>query len=199
MIYYTIKSALSSYIFDKIIISTDDDEIRNFSLSLGVSVIKRPNILAGDMVSATDVCLHVINKLEKENYEFDTITCLQPTSPLRNVEDIINSEKKFVKNKANFLVSVTSIDPHYFHWAVQKKHNNWELYFQNKFLKERQLLPPVYRPNGAIKIAKIKYLKKVNHFFGPKLEAFEMPEERSIHIAYKFDFDLAENLYKKSS
>ena len=73
------KSALSSYIFDKIIISTDDDEIRNFSLSLGVSVIKRPNILAGDMVSATDVCLHVINKLEKENYEFDTITCLQPT------------------------------------------------------------------------------------------------------------------------
>ena len=57
----------------------------------------------------------------------------------------------------------------------------------------------MYRPNGAIKIAKIKHLKKVNHFFGPKLEAYEMPEERSIHIAYKFDFELAENLYKKSS
>jgi len=73
------------------------------------------------------------------------------------------------------------------------------MYFGDKFMLERPLLPPVFRPNGAIKIGRIKPLRETRNFFGAPLATYSMPETRSIHVAEQFDLDMAEFLMRKSS
>jgi CMP-N-acetylneuraminic acid synthetase len=196
MIAWTIEAAIESREFDVVYVSTEDDEIAKIAKDYGAEVHKRPPELAGDLTSATDVCIDVW----KAHRDCDTIVCLQPTSPLRNSEDIQNAMKIFKNHKdANFLVSVTPIDPHYFHWAVCIDNDTTyaRMYFGDKYLMERQLLPPVYRPNGAIKIGLVTEILKIRNFFGDKLICYKMPEERSIHVATQFEFDMCEYLIKK--
>ena len=68
------------------------------------------------------------------------------------------------------------------------------MYFKDKYMKERLLLDPVFRPNGSIKVAKIKELKKRKNFFGSKTDALILSPEKSIHIAEKFDYIVAKNI-----
>ena len=87
LIQWTIESALDSNLLDKIIVSTDDEEIANFSKSKGVEVpFLREKYLAQDQSLVIDT---VINILDKFNI-FDYVLLLQPTSPLKTKEDIAN-------------------------------------------------------------------------------------------------------------
>ena len=199
MLHYTIDAAVDSGIFDEVFVSTEDDEIAEIARAGGASVHRRPPELAGDLVSATDVCLDVEQALRNVGRNYGAIYCLQPSSPLRTAIDVKDAWTHFVETNADYLVSVTPIDPHYFHWAVAEQKNGWAMYFGDQFLMERQLLPPVYRPNGAIKIGRSEPLAKTRNFFGPKLETYLMPETRSIHVAEPFDFQLARFLLSEQS
>jgi len=194
MIVHTIKAALSSGIFERVIVSTEDDTIGDIARRHGATAHPRPPALAGDLVSATDVCLEVYEARKSAGEEAGSLVCLQPTSPLRTGDDVARAYERFVEAGADFLVSVTPIDPHYFHWALQQNGSWWEMSFGSKYLLERPLLPPRYRPNGAIKIGRIDPLLNLRNFFGPKLAAYEMPEERSIHVATQTDLAFAEYL-----
>jgi CMP-N,N'-diacetyllegionaminic acid synthase len=197
MLHYTIDAAVDSGIFDEVFVSTEDDEIAGIARLAGASVHRRPAELAGDLVSATDVCLDVERALRDQGRSYDAIYCLQPSSPLRSSSDVKAAWERLVSSGADYLVSVTPIDPHYFHWAVAKNKNGWSMYFGDKFLMERPLLPPVYRPNGAIKIGRCANLHQTRNFFGPNLVTHQMPEERSLHVAEPFDFELAQFLIQR--
>lgn len=199
MVVHTILAAQRSGVFDAVYVSTEDDSIAAISQDAGAVVHRRTLDLAGDLVSATDVSIDVATALDPGEATYDAIVCLQPTSPLRNAADISGSWTRFMQTGASYLVSVTPIDPHYFHWAVHQGPDGWAMYFGEQFLKERPLLPPVYRPNGAIKIGRVRELKATRNFFGAGLEVFLMPEERSIHVAERSDRDLAECLFRSST
>ncbi len=194
MVTYSIEAALASQVFDRVFVSTEDDEIATIAERAGAIAHRRPAELAGDLVSATDVCLEVADSLSAIGADHDAIVCLQPTSPLRTATDVKESWERMLTTGADYLVSVTPIDPHYFHWAVHQQDTGWRMFFGDRFLVERPLLPPVYRPNGAIKIGKTEKLRRTRNFFGDRLEVHAMPEERAVHIATQFDFDLAEHL-----
>jgi len=191
MVAYTIEAALESDIADSVYVSTEDPEIGRIAESHGAIDHRRPVELSNDLVSATDVCLEIEDRLRKNGQRYDSIVCLQPSSPLRSASDIRESWKHFSDSSAEFLVSVTPIDPHYFHWAVHKTANGWQMFFGDKYLVERPLLPPVYRPNGAIKIARTESLKAKRNFFGERLAIYEMPDSRSVHVAERSDLQLA--------
>ena len=197
MLNYSVRAAIESGIFDYVYIYTEDDEIGEIAVRAGAIFHRRPIKLAGDLLSATDVCLEIAHSLRDKGTNYDVIVCLQPSSPLRSAEDIKGSWQSFINAKASYLVSVTPIDPHYFHWALAEKPDGWEMYFGNKFMLERPLLPPVYRPNGSIKIAKLGELAVTKNFFGKPLATYITPDERSIHVAERFDFDVAEYLAQK--
>lgn len=194
MMVYSIEAALQSGIFDAVYVSSEDGSIGDVATSAGARYHHRPDHLAGDLVSATDVCLEVAEVLAGRGDRYDAIVCLQPSSPLRSSEDIRGSWQRFVETGADYLVSVTEVDPHYFHWAVHQTDDRWDMYFGKTYLKERLELPTVYRPNGAIKIGRISSLAATKNFFGQKLDVYNMPEERSVHVATLFDFRLAEHL-----
>jgi len=198
MLEYTIAAANDSGVFADVYVSTEDATLARIAQAAGARLHDRSLELAGDMVAATDVCLDLASARERDGDRFDAIVCLQPSSPLRTADDVRTSWRCFVESNASFLVSVTPIDPHYFHWAVHQSPEGWKLFFGDRFLAERQLLPPVFRPNGAIKIGRTSAIRTAGHFFGTPLEVYVMPEERSVHVAEQCDFDRAELLLQKA-
>lgn len=195
LIAHTIEVARHSGLFDSVFVCTEDQEIADVARAYGASVpIVMPEELCGDLVASHIPCQRLAVHLAEQGRFTDILVCLQPTSPLRSADDIKAAVSTFQGNDDfDFLVSVTPVDPHDFHWAVVPDNNGyWRMYFGNEYMKERPLLPAVFRPNGSIKIARLPALAKVGHFFGERMSVVETPRERSVHVALEFDLRLCE-------
>jgi CMP-N,N'-diacetyllegionaminic acid synthase len=198
LIAHSIDVARRSGLFESVYVCTEDSEIADVARAHGASVpILMPGELCGDLIASHVPCQYLARHLASEGraMDIDTLVCLQPTSPLRSVDDLTGAVKKFQESDLDFLVSVTPVDPHDFHWAVVPNGNGyWRMYFGDEYVKERPLLPPVFRPNGSIKIARLAALERVGHFFGERMGVIETPPERSVHVALEFDLKLCELL-----
>jgi CMP-N-acetylneuraminic acid synthetase len=137
--------------------------------------------------------VELVDQLNSEGANVTDLLCLQPTSPLRSPEDICSGVRAFYNEGCDFILSVTEIDPHYFHWALQCE-QEWRMVFGEDYMIERPLLPKRYRPNGSIKVAKTDALKRTGHFFGKSLSCIHTPEERSVHVGVELEFQLADFL-----
>lgn len=193
---YTIEAAIKSELTNKVFVCTEDEEIAHVAKNNGAIVFPIPKSMAEDEVSSTVPCLTLYEKLAGEGQVIDYIFNLQPTSPLRTGEDVRRAFDTLIQSNADFLVSATPIDPHYFHWSVVEEQGNWKMFFGEAFMKERTMLPPVFRPNGAIKLGRASRVKESGHFFGHPLTVYMMPEERSIHVATEFDLACARAMLK---
>lgn len=194
MLGWTVEAALESGVFDTVYVSTEDAEIAAVAASLGATVHERPAELAEDLSSSTDVCLDLADNVRAGGAPHESLICLQPSSPLMRADDIAGAWGTFVEEAATYLLSVTPIDPHYFHWALEQRDDGWRPYFGDEYLRDRLELPQVFRPNGAIKIAKVADLRERGNFFGAPLSVHPMPEDRSVHVAERLDARLAEVL-----
>jgi CMP-N-acetylneuraminic acid synthetase len=192
MIAYTIQAGIESGLSDQVYVCTEDEEIASVAQRHGARVHWIADEMAGDEVSSTVPCLDLLRALATSGREYEFVFNLQPTSPLRTTRDLKESLDRLEGSDASFLVSVTEIDPHYFHWALVSSPDTWRMYFGDDFLKERSQLPPVFRPNGAIKLARTRALLDRGHFFGQPLVVHAMPDDRSIHVATEFDLRCAE-------
>jgi CMP-N-acetylneuraminic acid synthetase len=199
MIAYTIRAAQEIGIFDEVYVATDDEETADIAREYGATVpYLMPDELCGDKVPSHQPAQHLAESLAEEGSKYETLVLLQPTSPLRIPADITDGINKYESGDYNFVVSVTHIDPHYFHWAVEEGDEEyWQMHFGDEYMKERPLLPDKYRPNGSVKIAHLPSLRDEGNFFGDKCGAFETPRQRSIHVGTKFEFDAAEGLLKQ--
>lgn len=196
MIAYSIKSAIESVCFDKIIVSTDDHEIANIATQYGAEVpFMRPEHLANDEAKIVDVLLHMIDFFEKTNNFFDFITLLQPTSPLRSAQDILGAMHLCVEKKANSVISVSEV-AHSPLWMNTLPDDNCLENFLNKDIvnKRRQDLPVYYGLNGAIYIVKVEFLKKNKSFYSEQSYAYVMPRDRSVDVDHIHDFHMCEIL-----
>jgi CMP-N-acetylneuraminic acid synthetase len=68
------------------------------------------------------------------------------------------------------------------------------MFFGDRFLRVRQALPQVQRPNGAIKIAEVHALRAANNFFGDNLGVHVMTEMNSVHVATALDLQVCESV-----
>lgn len=195
MIYYTIKSSIESNIFKRICVATDSKDIAQFSEENGVDApVLLPKHLAEDDVSSMEACIYIMEYLEKQGEKYDALFCLQPTSPLRDAQDIINvKDLLYQYPDTEHVITTTLIDPHEFHWALKKQGDYIEPFFGDEFVKERIYLPEIYRPNGAIKAAYVNVIKEQRSFMNSrKVRGVLMPPERSIHVGNLFDFKMAD-------
>jgi CMP-N,N'-diacetyllegionaminic acid synthase len=106
LIAYTIEATLKSKYIDKVIVSSDDEEILNISSNFGADIIKRPIDLANDTATTFDAIKHTIDNFEK----YDYVVLLQPTSPLRNQKHIDEAIELLEIKKADAIVSVCEMD-----------------------------------------------------------------------------------------
>ena len=108
LIDYTINAALDSQLFDEVVVSSDGDSILNRADALGVLPLRRPKEYSEDNSSSDSVIEHVINT-RKYKYS-DSIMLLQPTSPLRTSQHILEASTRFFENNPAMLCSVKEID-----------------------------------------------------------------------------------------
>ncbi len=197
LISYTIKAALESRMFDKVIVSTDSEEIAEIAKESGVEVpFMRPQELAGDVASSDAAVMHALRFIEDAKGEsFEYVCKLQPTSPLRNAQDIREAFNLLLARSANSIVSVCECE----HSPLWSGVITEDLRIDNFMSKQlavtnRQELQNYYRLNGAIYISKVDNFKKNGCFFGENSIAYIMPRERSVDIDDILDFKFAELL-----
>jgi len=200
LIAWTIETALSSSI-SRVIVSTDNTEIAEVSSYYGAEVpFIRPPELAEDTTSDLPVCLHTLNFLErKENYIPEIVVWLRPTSPLRIINDIEECSQKLLKTNADCVRSVCRVSHHPF-WMKSFQDDRLLPFLEGKDEQkyyQSQLLPPVYRLNGAVDAIKTKFIREQNLLYGGDMRGYLMPEMRSLDIDTELDFLIAEVLIKK--
>lgn len=196
LVAYTIEAALHSRLINRVVVSTEDEEIAEIAKKYGAEIIERPEELARDESPTIDAIKHVIETLrEKDNYNPDIIVLLQPTTPLRIVEDINNAVELFLNNDCESVVSVCETNP-YLSLTIKNKYIE-PIFGWDYFYKRRQDLPNSYSLNGAIYITAIENLNKYNSFLNNKTVAYVMLYERSIDIDEEIDFKLAEFFLRK--
>lgn len=198
LIHYSIKAGLESTHIDRVVVSTEDKEIASVVEKYNAEVIKRPVELAQDDSLAFFTYIHVLDFLKNnEEYYPNIIVILQPTSPLRIVEDVDNAIELFMKIDCDSVIGVTEDNEVY--WSFRLKDSFLDPVFGKEFLsKNRQDLPMLYRPNGAIFVTTPQNLLKNRGFHGDKVVPYVMPSDRSVDIDTPVDFELANILMEKN-
>jgi N-acylneuraminate cytidylyltransferase len=187
LIAHTILAAIESQIFDRILVTSDGDEILKACLSFNVAIYKRPEILGGDGMPLAPVVMDAVNWIEKQGEEkCKTVTTLQPTSPFRTSRHIREAYDRFVSTKSDSLISVRE-ERH----GIWKLHNGYGVPIVH-YIVNRQEVAPVYTANGAIFITKTQILLEDMDRIGGKVALFVMDEESSLDIHTREDLDLAE-------
>lgn len=182
----TIETAKKSKYIDKLIVSSEDQEIINESIAAGAEVpFVRPKELATDKASGLAPILHALDLLP----HYDYIIVLQVTSPLRQTIDIDSCLEFCVENNAPACVSVceTTESPY---WMFKINEDKTLSSIMNTNIPtQRQELPATHILNGAIYIALSPWLQKNKSFLSNETLAFIMPRDRSLDI--DTDLDLA--------
>jgi len=193
LIAYTIEAALKSGVFEDVVVSTDSEKYKEVSEEYGAWVpFLRSKELAQDGSSTNEVIEEVLLKLKDVGKEYDSLMILQPTSPLRDEEDIRNSVKLFYEKKAISVVSMCECD----HSPLLTKSLDENLrldgFLSDLQEKRRQDLKKFYRLNGAIYLSKVDYFLTYKDFYKEKSYAYIMDRRKSIDIDDIYDFKLAE-------
>lgn len=193
LIYYTIDEARKSKHLTRIVVSTEDGEIAAICRKSDVEVIKRPFELATDDTPSQLVYRHAIKSLEKKNFYADIVVVLQPTSPLRKVEDIDDAIRQFMNTRCHSVVSICETE-HPPHWTYTLDNENRlvaVLKDGNKITR-RQDAPKTYRLNGAVFVTSKDVIIKENSIIGYNTIGYIMDNERSIDIDSELDFKIAQ-------
>ena len=199
----TIEHALKSKLITDVVLSSDSDEVLAIGSKYnGVISLKRPEEFSTDTSPAIEFVRHTLQVMEpKKGYTYDMVVILQPSSPLRYVEDIDNTIELLAGNPdADSSVSVVKID-HMVHPVKLKVLKGKELLPYIEEEKGRfaaHELPDVYVRNCAVYVTWRRDLETRPDVIGNKSLAYEMPAEISADINSMMDFEFAEYLYKKA-
>lgn len=196
LICWTIEAALDATLSARIMVTSDDDEIlaiaRQYE-SEGVIGYQRPNALATDTASSVDVLIDAIKTEQAAGHDPKTLVLLQPTSPLRNAEDIRAALSVYRKGGSNdTVVTVCEVD-HPTAWVGTVTP---ESLFRgvSGISKRSQDYEKEYRLNGAVYIATVVNLLRDRSILSKRTFASIMPRLRSLDVDEQLDFQICDAL-----
>lgn len=197
LIHYTIDVAAELFPLERIFVSTDDEKIQALAIEKGLSVPSlRPAHLATDTASSRDVLLDIIEQKKQEGIELDTLILLQPTSPFRIAEDIMNAIQIF-DTTMDMVVSVKETKTNPYFNLFEENLEGFLSKSKNGHFTSRQEVPVTYEFNGAVYVINVNAL--INSEIGSfkKIKKYVMPKERSIDLDEPLDWDIAEMMLEK--
>jgi len=203
LIAWTITAALQSAVFDRVVVSSDDDKILAVANRYGALVVKRPKKLATDRIRPEPAIVHTLEKLrDSDGYIPDIITLLQPTSPLRDAQDIKNAAELMIAKAPEAVVSVLEIDRRLLKSFIPDDSGYLTHFTKAGFmLMRRQDLPPVYFTNGAIYMVEARFFLKTRSLFPKRVLPYVMSQEKSYDVDTKKDLEkiaqLMKNIWKE--
>jgi CMP-N-acetylneuraminic acid synthetase/spore coat polysaccharide biosynthesis predicted glycosyltransferase SpsG len=192
LIAYTIEATLGSKLIDRVVVSTEDEEIAEVSRIYGADVVERPPELARDDVTLDPVIFQAVTAIEeRENQRYELVVTIQPTSPLLSKRTIDEAIDVMLGSNYDSLISVTP-EPHIY-WMLGTGKTPVPL---QKERKNRQQLEPVFKETGALLVCRRDVMSKEGRI-GRNVHLFEIPREEAGDIDDYADWWVAENLLKR--
>lgn len=206
LIAYTIEAAKASGVFDRIILSTDDEEIARVGKEYGCEVpFMRPKNLAEDTTPHLPVMQHALKWLkDNENYSPDYTMILPPTAPLRQAFHIKDAVELMIKTNADSVLAVAEIPKDFTPYKAMIKDENGflELVLGGPVSKRtirRQDTPVAYWGIASIYLFRTKLLfdPKEPNFYGEKVVPYIVENKYLVDIDTPDDWERAEEALKK--
>ena len=201
LIYYTIDIARKSELINRTIVSTDDQEIKDVSLSFNAEVpFMRPKEIAGDTTGDFEVVYHLLNWLQDHDQIIpDSIIYLRPDFPFRQVSTLNRAIETYMKDKkADGLRSVQkSKELPYKTWLVENGYLKPVLNYKsikNPHNAARQLFPQTFWPVGYIDIYDSKLVLGEKTLRGKRMIPLLIKGEKCINIGSMEDLEIAEEI-----
>jgi len=196
---YTIETALKAKKLDRLIVSTEDEEIAEIALKYGAEVpFLRPKELALDQTPDFPVLEHTIKWLfENEDWKADIIVFLRPTCIFRSDEEIDILVKKTIVSDYDSVraVSEAVYSPY---WMKKIEGDLVVPFVETEFeYKRHQDLPPVYQCNGTVDVIRAETILKKRKLYGDRIGFLKSINKfASIDIDTEVDFFIAETAYR---
>ena len=193
LIAWSIRAAQNSKYIDRLIISSDDNEIISVANTFGCDApFVRPSELANDEATTYDVAMHAIETIDEC---FDVLVVLQPTSPLRIAEDIDRCIQSSLSTGSSVSLVETDKSP-YWMYRLPTESLMVPLLQPEKAILRRQDAPPVFVLNGAVYAVDCNWLKRNGSFINDDTIPCVMPKDRSLDIDTRDDFEILERSLK---
>ena len=196
IIAYSIEAALKSGVFDTVMVSTDDEEIKSVAEQFGAAVpFMRSAATANDYASTSDVLNEVLNEYEKRGKTFDFFSCIYPTAPFVTAEKLKAAFKKLQESDADELTPVIQ-----FSYPPQRAlviHDESLVFQYPEYkLSRSQDLQPIYHDCGQFYFYRTDIYRGLKKGTGKRMPLI-MPEEETQDIDNFSDWALAEVKYQK--
>ncbi|MBT4731457.1 pseudaminic acid cytidylyltransferase [Candidatus Woesearchaeota archaeon] len=197
IIAYSINEAISSSVFDKVIVSTDSEDIAKISREYGAEVpFIRPDELSDSFSGISDVMKHAINWLNLNGFDIENACCVYATAPFIKKIDIISGLNKLITSDYDYVLSVGEFESSVQRAVVNKDEKGLSMLFSMKNFDIRsQDFESVYFDAGQFCWGK-KNAWINDKIFNNNTGFIEIPSDRTIDIDTKQDWDKAELLYK---
>jgi CMP-N,N'-diacetyllegionaminic acid synthase len=201
LIAWSIETALKSKFLDRVVLSTDDREYQKIGLRFGAEApFLRPGELASDSALTVDVVEHLLEYYrQSQREEFEYVVLMEPTSPMREDEDIDMMLGKLEAQKKEFdaIISLGEVSEHP---SIFRKIDENRLI--SKFLPNkktnilRQNIDPIYFPYGVAYIVKRDVLLKTRNFYPRRSTYHEIKRYQCFEIDDIYDFLAIENIMR---
>ena len=177
---HAITAAFETELDVDVVLSSENDQILKEGFKFGARLHRRPEQLATDTATTISVVQDV---LSATNYKPELVIVLQPTSPFRTKEDIASSIRLALTSECDSVISVCETSNEILKtFCINQKGYAEGIYTADAPFSPRQLLPKVYKANGAIFIVTPSVIKEYNRLYGEKLIPFIMEKKNSLDI-----------------
>ena len=197
IIAYSIEAALKSNLFERVIVSTDDEEIKRIAESYGAEVpYIRPIELSGDLSGTIPVIQHAIEWLEHRNFKLSNICCLYATAPFVNIKTLKKSYEMFKNHNSSYCFGVAS-----FSFPIQRavriaKSGRINMFQPENFLKRSQDLEDAYHDAGQFCWGRVSAFKENEFVFSECSIPYVIPRHLVQDIDTNEDWIRAELMHQ---
>ena len=197
VIAYSIKAAIDSQCFDKVIVSTDDAEIAEVAKSFGASVpFMRPDELADDYASTIPVVKHAIEWFDDQGQSPSEVCCLYATAPFVRASTIRKAYEQMQSTQADYCFTATS-----FAFPIQRAikitaENRVEMLYPEHLETRSQDLEESYHDAGQFYWGKAEAFKQQKPLFSKSATPYILPRYLVQDIDTLEDWKKAELMYK---
>jgi len=203
LIAHAIQSALGSSSVDRVVVSTDDQEIANVAVRFGAEVpFLRPSELSGDNSPEWLTWQHAIETIDGTGNHppISVLVCVPATAPLRSPEDIDRCIEKLSTGDADVVITVTPANRSpYFNMVTLDENGLARLIIApDSALYRRQDSPEVFDMATVAYAARPDFVLRATSMFDGKVEAVVVPRERALDIDTELDFEIAEFMISRA-
>ena len=192
IIAYSIEAAIKSNLFEKVMVSTDDEEIAAIAREYGAEVpFLRSKENSDDFATTVDVLVEVIENYERDEQKFDNLCCVYPTAPFVTSKRLKDSYKEFKNGDHDSLFPVVP-----FSYPIQRSlkivKNRIEFFFPEFDKCRSQDFETSYHDAGQYYFTNIKTLLKSRSLISKNSGGIILSELEAQDIDNEVDWKLAE-------